>query len=141
MRKIQMAVYGAAAILMGILPKVFVCPKGNGVDIMRCWQSAAAEGWVALGFLLTGIVLVFLKSEKAGAGANLAAIAVSVAGILIPLKWIGGCMSPLMPCHTLGFPIVYGICTITFFTAVIGLTVQLSKCAQTSLNAVCRRAE
>lgn len=141
MRKIQMKVYGTAAILMGILPKVFVCPKGNGVDIMRCWQSAAAEGLVALGFLLTGVVLIFLKSEKAGAGANLAAIAVSFAGILIPLKWIGGCISPLMPCHAVGFPMIYGICTITILTAATGLAVQLSKCAKPSLSAVCRGVE
>lgn len=141
MRKIQIAVYGAAAVLMAILPKIFVCPRGSGMDAMRCWQSAEAEGLIALGFLLTSAVLVFAKSERARAGTDLAVMAVSLAGILIPLKWIGDCMSPFMPCHTMGSPIVYGVCTITFFTAVIGLAVQLPKCAKTSLNAASRGAE
>lgn len=40
MKKIQSAVYGAAAVLTAILPKIFVCPQGGGTDAMRCWQTA-----------------------------------------------------------------------------------------------------
>lgn len=137
MKKIQSAVYGAAAVLTAILPKLFVCPQGGGTDAMRCWQTAEAEGIIALGFLLVGAVLAFSKSERVKAGADLAGIAASVCGVLIPLKWIGGCMNPMMPCHTLGFPVIYGICTITFLTAVIGLMNRLLKSVKPSPLSAC----
>lgn len=104
---------------------------------MRCWQTAEAESLIALGFLMIGFILIVTKSEKIKTITDLAAMAISAMGVMIPLKWIGGCMNPLMPCHTIGFPLTYGICATVFFAAAVGLAVQLKKFVKPSLTTVC----
>ena len=112
--------YGVMGLLLAVIPQLTVCPVTE-IGYMRCWETAKAMLFLGAVIVIAGAALIFAKKTAMRIGIHSFSAMLSLIGIMIPLKLIGGCMEQTMVCHAVAFPIIYVMLTVTICISVCGI--------------------
>lgn len=127
MRKIYSRFYAVNGLLLGVLPKLLVCPRTGIGEPMLCWQTAQLETLTAVVFLMAAVMIRFSKQAAkirvTEPICHMVSFAAAWIGILIPVKIIGGCASPAMMCNIAGYPVIYMISGLTASVALAAMVI------------------
>jgi len=114
-------IIGMAVIVLGLLislgPQFLfkVCDESCCCnDVPQCHWSARAE--IGMGMLITalGICLIVFSDIKTRFGITIGIFLSGIIALGIPNVLIGGCDVMTMACHKISFPILSGVCILTF---------------------------
>lgn len=100
---------------------------GMGDSHMKCWYTGKWEITVGSIIFLLGLLLIFLKNNKAGIGLLAAAFVSGVFVLLIPTVLVGVCGNIHMDCHVLTLPALIIFSGATILTSLVGLLVSFKR--------------
>lgn len=120
-KQISSVLYVIFGAVVGIFPRFIVCPWTPENGFMSCWETAKIMSLFGIAFVFAGVIKSLIKRPGIKIGIDVSVMVTALVGIFVPAKIAVGCMNVGMACHTVAFPVIYGLMFCIGIMAFIGI--------------------